>query len=61
MDVFVPYDLRCAAATGARAILGKEGAKVLLVRTKTDTKDICLLEEVLEAMKIAELLSQKHF
>lgn len=57
VDVFVPYDLRRTTATGTRAILGKEAAKVLLGHTKTDTTDIYLLEEVQEAMKVAKLLS----
>ena len=52
-----PYDLRRTTATGTRAILGKEAAKVLLGHTKTDTTDICLLEEVQEAMKVAKLLA----
>ncbi len=59
VDVFVPYDLRRTSATGARSILGKEAAKVLLGHTKTDTTDIYLLDEVQEAMKVAKLLSQK--
>ncbi len=57
VDVFVPYDLRRTTATGARSILGKDAAKVLLGHTKTDTTDIYLLDEVQEAMKIAKLLS----
>ncbi len=57
VDVFVPYDLRRTTATGTRAILGKEAAKVLLGHTKTDVTDIYLLEEVQEAMKVAKLLS----
>jgi len=57
VDVFVPYDLRRTTATGTRAILGKEAAKVLLGHAKTDTTDIYLLEEVQEAMKVAKLLS----
>ena len=57
VDVFVPYDLRRTTATGTRAILGKEAAKVLLGHTKTDTTDIYLLEEVQEAMKVAKALS----
>ncbi len=56
VEVFVPYDLRRTRATGARSILGKEAAKVLLGRTKTDTTDIYLLDEVQEAIKVAELL-----
>jgi hypothetical protein len=55
--VFVPYDLRRSTATGTRAILGKEAAKVFWGHTKTDVTDIYLLEEVKEAMKIAKLLS----
>ena len=55
--MFVPYDLRRTTATGTRAILGKEAAKVLLGHTTTDVTDIYLLEEVKEAMKIAKLLS----
>ena len=58
VDVFVPHDLRRTTATGTRAILGKEAAKVLLGHTKTDTTDIYLLEEVQEAMKVAKLLSR---
>ena len=58
VDVFVPYDLRRTTATGARSILGKEAAKVLLGHTKTDTTDIYLLDEVQEAMKIAKLLAR---
>ena len=56
VEVFVPYDLRRTRATGTRATLGKEAAKVLLGHTKTDTTDIYLLDEVQEAMKVAELL-----
>lgn len=59
VDVFVPYDLRRTTATGTRAILGKEAAKVLLGHTKTDTTDIYLLDEVQEAMKVAKLLASK--
>jgi integrase len=55
----LPYDLRRTAATGTRALLGKEAAKVLLGHTKTDTTDIYLLEEVQEAMKVAKLLASK--
>lgn len=51
------YELRCA--TGTRPILGKEGVKVLLGCTKMDTTDICLLEGVQVALKIAELLPEK--
>ena len=58
VDVFVPYDLRRTTATGTRAILGKEAAKVLLGHTKTDTTDIYLLEEVQEAMKVAKALAK---
>lgn len=57
VELFVPYDLRRTKATGTRAILGKEAAKVLLGHTKTDTTDIYLLEEVQEAMKVAKLLA----
>jgi integrase len=56
VEVFVPYDLRRSIATGARSILGKEAAKVLLGHTRTDTTDIYLLEEVQETMKVAALL-----
>ena len=56
VDAFVPYDLRRTAATGARALLGKEAARVLLGHTSTDTTDIYLLEEVQEAMRIAKVL-----
>jgi integrase len=56
---FVPYDLRRTVATGTRALLGKEAAKVLLGHAKTDTTDIYLLEEVQEAIKIAKLLASK--
>ena len=56
VEVFVPYDLRRTIATGARSILGKEAAKVLLGHTRTDTTDLYLLEEVQETMKIATLL-----
>jgi integrase len=56
VEVFVPYDLRRSIATGARSILGKEAAKVLLGHTRTDTTDIYLLEEVQETMKVATLL-----
>lgn len=59
VEKFVPYDLRRTAATGTRAILGKEAAKVLLGHTKTDTTDIYLLEEVQEAIKVAKLLDSK--
>jgi len=59
VDIFVPYDLRRTVATGTRAMLGKEAAKVLLGHTKTDTTDIYLLEEVQEAMKVAKLLATK--
>ena len=57
VEPFTPYDLRRTTATGARSILGKEAAKVLLGHTKTDTTDIYLLEEVQEAMKVAKLLA----
>jgi integrase len=57
VDVFVPYDLRRTTATGARSILGKEAAKLLLGHTKTDTTDIYLLDEVQEAIKVAKLLA----
>ena len=56
VNIFTPYDLRRTIATGARSILGKEAAKVLLGHTKTDTTDLYLLEEVQETMKIATLL-----
>jgi hypothetical protein len=46
-------DLRCLMATRTRAVLGKEGAKVLLGHTQTTTTDIYLLEEVQEAVKAA--------
>jgi integrase len=59
VDIFGPYDLRRTVATGARSILGKEAAKVLLGHTRTDTTDIYLLDEVQEAMKIAKLLASK--
>jgi len=59
VEVFVPYDLRRTIATGARSILGKEAAKVLLGHTKTDTTDIYLLDEVQEAMKVAKLLASR--
>ena len=59
VEVFVPYDLRRTVATGTRAILGKEAAKVLLGHAKTDTTDIYLLEEVQEAIKVAKLLATK--
>jgi integrase len=59
VEKFVPYDLRRTAATGTRAILGKEAAKVLLGHTKTETTDIYLLEEVQEAIKVAKLLASK--
>ncbi|KKR03170.1 MAG: Protein containing Integrase, catalytic core, phage domain protein [Candidatus Uhrbacteria bacterium GW2011_GWF2_39_13] len=59
VEKFVPYDLRRTAATGTRAILGKEAAKVLLGHTKTETTDIYLLEEVQEAIKMAKLLAPK--
>lgn len=56
---FVPYDLRRTVATGTRALLGKEAAKLLLGHAKTDTTDIYLLEEVQKAIKIAKLLASK--
>ena len=56
---FVPYDLRRTAATGTRARLGKEAAKLLLGHRKTDTTDIYLLEEVQEIVKVAKLLDAK--
>ena len=56
---FVPYDLRRTVATGTRALLGKEAAKVLLGHAKTDTTDIYLLEEVQEAIKVAKLIDSK--
>jgi len=59
VQVFVPYDLRRTAATGTRALLGKEAAKLLLGHTKTDTTDIYLLEEVQEVMKVAKLIHVK--
>jgi integrase len=60
VEVFTPYDLRRTMATGARATLGKEAAKVLLGHTKTDTTDIYLLEEVQEAMKVAKMLASSN-
>lgn len=60
VEKFVPYDLRRTMATGTRAVLGKEAAKVLLGHTKTDTTDIYLLEEVQEAIKVAKLLAPKR-
>ncbi len=61
VEPFVPYDLRRATATGVRAILGKEAAKVLLGHARTDTTDIYLLEEVQEAIKVAkQLASPQH-
>ena len=59
VKVFVPYDLRRTVATGTRALLGKEAARVLLGHTKTDTTDIYLLEEVQEAIKVAKLLDSR--
>lgn len=59
IQVFVPYDLRRTVATGTRALLGKDAAKVLLGHTKTDTTDIYLLDEVQEAMKVAKLLEAR--
>ena len=56
---FVPYDLRRTVATGTRALLGKEAAKVLLGHAKTDTTDIYLLEEVQEAIKVAKMLDSQ--
>lgn len=60
VEKFVPYDLRRTAATGTRAILGKEAAKVLLGHTTTDTTDIYLLDEVQEVIKVAKLLVPKR-
>jgi len=59
VKVFVPYDLRRTAATGTRALLGKEAAKLLLGHMKTDTTDLYLLEEVQEVIKVAKLLDAK--
>ena len=56
VEKFVPYDLRRTMATGARSILGKEAAKVLLGHARTETTDIYLLDEVQEAIKVAKLL-----
>jgi len=56
---FVPYDLRRTVATGTRALLGKEAAKVLLGHAKTDTTNIYLLEEVQEAIKVAKMLASQ--
>jgi integrase len=51
-----PYDLRRTMATGTRAILGKEAAKLLLGHVSTDTTEIYLLDEVKESMKVAKQL-----
>jgi integrase len=59
VEEFVPYDLRRTAATRARAVLGKEGARLLLGHVNTDTTDIYLLEEVQEAVKVAKILDSK--
>jgi len=58
IEPFKPYDLRRSTATGVRALLGKEAAKVLLGHAKTDTTKIYLLEEVQEAMRVAKHLAQ---
>jgi len=57
VKVFTPYDLRRSLATRARASLGKEAARALLGHTSTSTTDIYLLDEVQEAMKVAQALS----
>ncbi|MHC4432914.1 MAG: hypothetical protein ACYS14_02490 [Planctomycetota bacterium] len=41
-------------ATTERASLSKEAAKALLGHTGTTTTDICLLDEMQEAMKVAK-------
>jgi len=56
VETFPPYDLRRSLATITRAHLGKEAAKVLLGHTSTITTDIYLLDEVQEAMKVANRL-----
>jgi len=57
VETFTRYDLRRSLATRTRAQLGKEAAKVLLGHTSTATTDIYLLDEVQEAMKVANALS----
>ena len=57
VEMFTPYDLRRSLATRARASLGKEAAKALLGHTSTITTDIYLLDEVQEAMKVANQLA----
>jgi integrase len=60
VETFTPYDLRRSLATRARASLGKEAAKALLGHTSTSTTDIYLLDEVQEAMKVANQLASKE-
>jgi len=60
VETFTPYDLRRSLATRARASLGKEAAKALLGHTSTPTTDIYLLDEVQEAMKVANQLVSKE-
>ncbi len=45
-------------ATRTRDTLGKEGAKVLLGHASTSTTEIYLLDEVQEAMKVANALAK---
>ena len=61
VDVFTPYDLRRSVATGVRALLGKENARVLLGHANTDTTEIYLLEEVQEAIKVAKMLNSLKY
>lgn len=55
---FVPYDFRRTVATKTRADLGKEAARTLLGHAEESTTEIYLLEEVIEAMKVAKALSK---
>ena len=60
VETFTPYDLRRSLATKTKAQLGKEAAKALLGHTSTVTTDIYLLDEVQEAMKVANQLASKR-
>ena len=59
VETFTLYDLRRSLATRTRAQLGKEAAKVLLGHTSTVMTDIYLLDEVQEAIKVANQLVSK--
>ena len=58
VEEFVPYDLRRTVATKTRAELGKEAARTLLGHAQGSTTEIYLLDEVMEAMKVAKALAK---